>query len=88
MIGRLSDKVDARYMLAAGLVMVGVGSMMNANLTDQADFNQFMWPQMVRGVGLLMCLLTASRIAMGTLPNSEISNAAGLFMCCAIWAGR
>ena len=66
-------------MLAAGLVMVGVGSMMNANLTDQADFNQFMWPQMVRGVGLLMCLLTASRIAMGTLPNSEISNAAGLF---------
>lgn len=78
-IGRLSDKVDARYMLAVGLVMVGTGSMMNANLTDQADFNQFMWPQMVRGVGLLMCLLTASRIAMGTLPNSEISNAAGLF---------
>lgn len=78
-IGRLSDKVDPRYMLAVGLAMVGMGAMMNANLTDQADFQQFMWPQMVRGVGLLMCLLTASRIAMGRLPNSEISNAAGLF---------
>jgi len=78
-IGRLSDKVDPRYMLAVGLAMVGIGAMMNANLTVQADFQQFMWPQMVRGVGLLMCLLTASRIAMGRLPNSEISNAAGLF---------
>lgn len=78
-IGRLSDKIDPRYMLAVGLAMVGMGAMMNANLTDQADFQQFMWPQMVRGVGLLMCLLTASRIAMGRLPNSEISNAAGLF---------
>ena len=78
-IGRLSDMVDPRYMLAVGLAMVGMGAMMNANLTDQADFQQFMWPQMVRGVGLLMCLLTASRIAMGRLPNSEISNAAGLF---------
>jgi DHA2 family multidrug resistance protein len=78
-IGRLSDKIDPRYMLAVGLAMVGMGAMMNANLTDQADFQQFMWPQMLRGVGLLMCLLTASRIAMGRLPNSEISNAAGLF---------
>jgi len=78
-VGRLSDKVDPRYMLTFGLFMVGLGAMMNASLTDQAGFTQFFWPQIVRGIGLLVCILTATRLAMGTLPSHEISNAAGLF---------
>lgn len=77
--GRLTDKMDTRYLLTAGLTLVGIGSLMNANLTADADFNDFFWPQIVRGMGMLMCLVTAARIALGTLPPSEISNAAGLF---------
>ncbi|MFT6896431.1 MAG: DHA2 family multidrug resistance protein [Paraglaciecola sp.] len=78
-VGKLSDKVDPRYMLTFGLFLVGLGAIMNSTLTSQAGFDQFFWPQIVRGIGLLVCILTATRLAMGTLPRHEISNAAGLF---------
>ncbi|MBC3766038.1 DHA2 family efflux MFS transporter permease subunit [Neptunicella marina] len=77
--GRLSDKIDPRVLLTYGLFMVGLGAFMNASLTADAGFDQFFWPQIVRGAGLLVCILTVTRIAMGTLPGSEIANAAGLF---------
>ncbi|MGB3619925.1 DHA2 family efflux MFS transporter permease subunit [Ketobacter sp. MCCC 1A13808] len=77
--GRLSDKVDIRYMLTFGLLMVGTGSLMNANLTADSGFYQFLWPQIVRGIGLLICIFTAARIAMGTLTDAQLGNAAGLF---------
>lgn len=77
--GRLADKVDNRYMLGFGLSMVGIGAFMNAHLTAEADFAQFLYPQIVRGIGLLICIMTAARIAMGTLPDEELGNAAGLF---------
>ena len=77
--GRLSDKMDTRYLLTLGLLLVGTGSLMNAHLSAEAGFDEFFWPQVVRGMGLLMCIVTAARIALGTLPASEVSNAAGLF---------
>jgi DHA2 family multidrug resistance protein len=78
-VGRLSDKVDPRHMLTFGLFLVGLGAIMNSGLTAESGFDDFFWPQVLRGIGLLVCILTATRLAMGTLPPSEISNAAGLF---------
>ena len=52
---------------------------MNANLTVESGFWQFFWPQIVRGLGLIMCLIPASRIALGTLPAVEVANASGLY---------
>ena len=77
--GRLSDKIDVRYMLTTGLILVGIGAIMNASLTNQSGFDEFFWPQVVRGMGILMCIITAARIALGTLPPTEIGNASGLF---------
>ncbi|CBL43870.1 Drug resistance transporter EmrB/QacA subfamily [gamma proteobacterium HdN1] len=77
--GRLTDKIDLRYLLTTGMIIVGIGSLMNANLTFQSDYDDFFWPQVVRGIGLLLCLVSAARIAMGTLQPSEVGNAAGLF---------
>lgn len=78
-VGKLSDKIEPRLMLTFGLFLVGLGALMNADLTSQSGFDDFFWPQIVRGMGLLICILTATRLAMGTLPSHEISNAAGLF---------
>jgi len=77
--GRASDKVDPRILLAVGLTLVGVGSAMNAQLTIQSGFPQFLWPQVVRGAGLVLCMIPITRIALGTLPPDELSNASGLF---------
>nr|WP_299243644.1 DHA2 family efflux MFS transporter permease subunit [uncultured Halomonas sp.] len=78
-VGKLSNHVDLRALLFAGLALVGIGTVMNANLTVESGFWQFFWPQVVRGIGLIMCLIPASRIALGTLPVHEVGNASGLF---------
>ncbi len=78
-IGRLSGKVDNRLMLGIGLLLVGCGALLNANLTSESDFMQFLLPQLVRGAGMLLCIITATNIAMGTLAPKDISNASGLY---------
>ncbi|MDW5378358.1 DHA2 family efflux MFS transporter permease subunit [Halomonas sp. HP20-15] len=78
-VGQLTNRVDLRVLLFCGLLLVGVGTMMNANLTVESGFWQFFLPQVVRGMGLIMCIIPASRIALGTLPPHEVGNASGLF---------
>lgn len=78
-VGQASNRVDLRALLFFGLLLVGIGTMMNANLTVESGFWQFCLPQIVRGMGMIMCIIPASRIALGTLPNSEVGNASGLF---------
>lgn len=78
-VGSLTNSLDLRVMLFVGLALVGVGTAMNANLTSESGFWQFFWPQVVRGMGLIMCMIPASRIAMGSLGPAELGNAAGLF---------
>ncbi|WFF40723.1 DHA2 family efflux MFS transporter permease subunit [Salinicola endophyticus] len=78
-VGRLTNSVDLRVLLFFGLLLVGIGTAMNSNLTSESGFWQFFWPQIVRGTGMIMCIIPASRIALGTLGPAELGNAAGLF---------
>ncbi|UYF98604.1 DHA2 family efflux MFS transporter permease subunit [Halomonas sp. GD1P12] len=79
LVGKATNHLDLRLLLFAGFLLVGVGTMMNANLTVESGFWQFCLPQIVRGMGLIMCIIPASRIALGTLPAQEVGNASGLF---------
>jgi DHA2 family multidrug resistance protein len=44
-----------------------------------ADFNEMLWPQILRGIAIMFCLLPPTRIALGDLPEAEIADASGLF---------
>lgn len=77
--GRASDKLDPRIMLAIGLALVGASGVMNGFMTDDWGYNQFFWPLAVRGVGTVFCMIPITRIALGTLPATEMGNASGLF---------
>ncbi|GAB2793497.1 DHA2 family efflux MFS transporter permease subunit [Halomonas shantousis] len=79
LVGRATDRVDLRLLLLCGLLLTGLGTLMNADLTAESGFDQFFWAQVVRGMGLVMCLIPTSRIAFGTLPPQEIGNASGLY---------
>src|SRR6185295_11097569 len=79
MAGRASDKVDPRILLSVGLALIGIGSLMNAKLTSLSGFHEFLWPQLIRGSGFVLCILPITRLALGTLPPAELSNASGLF---------
>ena len=37
------------------------------------------WPQVVRGVAIMFCLLPPTRLALGALPARQVPDASGLF---------
>ncbi|MGR8931993.1 MAG: DHA2 family efflux MFS transporter permease subunit [Gammaproteobacteria bacterium] len=77
--GPLAKTVDSRLMLALGLTGFAIGSWMNGNLTNQAGYWEFFWPQAVRGFSLMFCFLPINSLALGTLPVEEVKNASGLY---------
>jgi len=75
----LARKLDLRVMLAIGMALFVVAVYLNAFMTDQEGFAELFVPQAVRGIALMFCFLPANLIALGTLPPSQLKNAAGLY---------
>src|SRR5262249_13289564 len=56
-----------------------VGTWQMTWLTKDWDFWELLWPQIFRGVGLMLAIVPITNVAIGTLPPERIKNAAGLF---------
>jgi DHA2 family multidrug resistance protein len=76
---RIARLLDLRLMLAIGLGLFAFSMYLTATLTNQTGFWELFVPQVVRGLGLICCYLPANMIAMGTLPQDKMTNAAGLY---------
>lgn len=77
--GALTKRYDPRLVVGMGIVLVTAGLWGNAQLTAQSGFNELMWPQALRGIGLIMTMVPVSNLALGTLPPPMVANASGLF---------
>jgi DHA2 family multidrug resistance protein len=77
--GRLSAKVDPRLMLIAGFVCFAIGTYWLTSLTKDWDFWELFWPQVLRGVGLMLAIIPINNIALGTLAPELVKNASGLY---------
>jgi DHA2 family multidrug resistance protein len=77
--GALMKALDSRLMLALGLVLFGLGCWLNGNLTHEAGYWEFFWPQALRGFAMMFCFLPINTLALGTLPPEEVKNASGLY---------
>jgi DHA2 family multidrug resistance protein len=77
--GPLAKILDSRLMLALGLLLYGLGCWMNGNLSYEAGYWEFFWPQALRGFALMFCFLPINSLALGTLPADEVKNASGLY---------
>jgi DHA2 family multidrug resistance protein len=47
--------------------------------TRDTDFDQMFWPQTVRGIAIMFCLLPPTRLALGSLPEAQVPGASGIF---------
>jgi DHA2 family multidrug resistance protein len=77
--GRLMGKVDPRFMLVSGFLLFAAGTFWMTYLTKDWDFWELFWPQVFRGVGLMISMIPVNNIALGTLPPERVKNASGLF---------
>ncbi|WP_455465722.1 DHA2 family efflux MFS transporter permease subunit [Bartonella sp. B39] len=77
--GFLSARIDARLMMAIGLFGFALGTWMASSITDNWDFWELFWPQVFRGVSVMLCMVPVNNIALGSLPPERMQNASGLF---------
>jgi len=78
-VGRLATKYDPRFMLIGGFLLFALGTYEVHYLTKDWDFWELFWPQIFRGVGMMMAIVPITNVALGTLPPDRIKNASGLF---------
>ena len=77
-LGRISDYIDLRLFILTGFILIGWGSMLNANFTAESGFQEFFWPQILRGVGMMMSFISISRVALGNLPPRDVGQGSGI----------
>lgn len=75
----LENRLGARWLTGAGFALFAVGLGWSAFQPRTADFDEMLWPQILRGVAIMFCLLPPTRIALGALPPAEVADASGLF---------
>src|SRR5260370_9008259 len=78
-VGRLMLKVDMRYIIAAGLIIFGLGSWQMTWITRDYDFYELLVPQILRGIGMMFAMVPTNNIALGTLSPELVKNGSGLF---------
>jgi MFS transporter, DHA2 family, multidrug resistance protein len=78
-VGRLMGRVDARLMLITGFLLFAIGTYWMTYLTRDWDFWELFWPQVFRGIGLMLAMIPINNIALGTLAPERVKNASGLF---------
>jgi MFS transporter, DHA2 family, multidrug resistance protein len=77
--GALESRFDARGLSAVGFGLFAIGLSCSAFQSRIADFDEMFWPQILRGVAIMFCLLPPTRLALGTLTAPQVPDASGLF---------
>jgi MFS transporter, DHA2 family, multidrug resistance protein len=77
--GRLVNRVDARWLIAAGFGLLALSVHLLGNLTLEVTIASVAWPQVLSGLALGLIFVPLTTVALGTLPKAEIGNATGLY---------
>lgn len=73
------SKANARLLTLFGFALFGLGLIANGFTTQASDFDQLFWPQVMRGLALMFCLLPSTRCALEHWQPHEVAEASGLF---------
>ncbi|WP_296600182.1 DHA2 family efflux MFS transporter permease subunit [Phenylobacterium sp.] len=76
---RLSTKVDGRYVIAVGFAMFACSLWMFSHVTSDWGFWELFWPQVMRGLAMLLCIVPAVGMALNGVPPEQLRYASGLF---------
>jgi DHA2 family multidrug resistance protein len=77
--GQLSARTDPRWVLIAGFLIFAIGTWQMTYVTKDWDFWELLWPQIFRGIGIMLAIVPITNVALGTLAPERVKNASGLF---------
>src|SRR5262249_9778467 len=76
---RLSEAIDRRYVITIGLALFAFSLWLTSHATAQWGFGELFWPQVVRGLAIMLCIVPSVGMALGSFAGAELRYASGLF---------
>ena len=78
-VGRLIGKVDSRYLIMFGFALLGYSMYMFTGINLDIAQSNVVYPMIISGFALGFVFVPLTTLTMGTLSNSEIGNASGIY---------
>lgn len=78
-VGRLIGKVDSRYLIIFGFLVLGFSTYVFTGINLEIAQTNIIYPIIVSGFALGFVFVPLTTLTMGTLSNSEIGNASGIY---------
>jgi DHA2 family multidrug resistance protein len=75
----LSQRIDMRWMITAGLSLFAYSLWLTGHMTSQWGFWDLALPQAVRGLALMLCIVPSVNLALSGFEPAELRYASGLF---------
>ena len=76
---RLAERVDRRYIIGVGLPLFAFSLWLTSEMTPQWGFAEFLIPQIVRGLSIMLCIVPSVGLALTGFEGMELRYASGLF---------
>ena len=76
---RLSETVDRRIVIAVGLPLFACSLWLTSHLNPTWGFSELLWPQLVRGLSIMLCIVPTVGMALSAFQGPELRFASGLF---------
>lgn len=78
-VGRLIGKVDSRYLIMFGFAVLGYSTYMFTGINLYISQSNVAIPMIISGFGMGFVFVPLTTLTMGTLSNTEIGNASGIY---------
>jgi DHA2 family multidrug resistance protein len=78
-VGRLTSRVDSRLLVTGGAIIFAVAAWKLSLITSQSGESDFLWPLILRGIGLGMMFVPLTTLTLAGLSSHELSQGSGLY---------
>ncbi len=78
-VGRIVGKVQNRYLIIIGFVLLTTSSFWLANINLQISISSVIWPSVLNGIAISFIFVPLTTATMGHLRQDQIGNGTGLF---------
>jgi DHA2 family multidrug resistance protein len=78
-VGILMGKIEARKLLAAGLIIASFSIYQLSKLNLNAGYWDIFWPQLLQGMSMGLLFVPLTTITNGLIPKEQMGNATSLF---------
>ncbi len=79
LVGRLIGKIDGRYLVMFGFLVLGYATYQFSDINLMVTSSSITWPNIISGFAMGFIFVPLTTMAMGTLPNEQMGNASGVF---------